>query len=280
MSRSRFAFPRAAVLSLGLALGSAFIPGVSAAQSLPEPYVSRALDAVLIPIDTSVISAFGLARGSSGVLVLATQPGGLAEAAGILPGDVLSTVKGKKIRKPIDVDELVLFWILNGITDFGFDVWHGDYLETYTWQITEDYYYETIDISSVSTWSSYSYESFSYDSYYSEYSESFSESYEYSEMLIEETVNSEEFSTEMTSEYSEETTIEEASDTEATETDGEYAVTDDSGDEMGTDEAVDDGSDAAVEEDVSEEPAYEEPAYEEPAYEEPAYEEPAYDDES
>ena len=106
---------RAALLSTGLVLGAGLLsgltPSLAQAQSLPEPYVSRALDAVLLPIDAAVVAAFSLDSGTTGALILATQPGGLAEAAGFLPGDVIETVKSRKVASPIEVDEIVLYWI-------------------------------------------------------------------------------------------------------------------------------------------------------------------------
>ncbi len=266
MLETRGASLRAALLSTSLVLGtgllSGLVPSLAQAQSLPEPYVSRALDAVLLPIDAAVVSAFALDSGTTGALVLATQPGGLAEAAGFLPGDVIETVKSRKVASPIEVDEIVLYWIRNGVTDFGFDIWRGGAISTTSWIITEEYYYEVIDTSTVAGWSSYSYDSFSYESYYAEYSETITESYESSETMIEETITSEEF----TSEITEETVIEEESTEEVmteeatteTEATAEDATTEDAteaeatdeaaSDEAATDEAVDEGADAAPDE--------------------------------
>ena len=66
--------------------------------------MSRALDAVLLPIDSQVRKAFKLEKKDRGVLVLSVEPGGTADKRGIMPGDVLSAIKGHKIKKPIDVD--------------------------------------------------------------------------------------------------------------------------------------------------------------------------------
>ncbi|AWB48307.1 hypothetical protein HYN69_07085 [Gemmobacter aquarius] len=171
-----------------------------AAGTLPAPSVSRALDAVLMPVDASVVSAFGLAAGSTGVLVLATEPDGLADAAGIEPGDVIDFVKGEAILSPADLDEVVYYWILQGAFDFEMNALRGGKPYKATTTITLESWESVIDITTVSSWSSYSYESFSYSEYYAEYSEEITESYEASETMIEESVTSEEFETDMQAE--------------------------------------------------------------------------------
>jgi hypothetical protein len=260
--KSRTANLRVAALYVGLALGATVLPNSAAANPFPAPYVSRALDAVLLPIDNSVIDAFDLKTGTMGVLVLSTQPGGVAEAAGFRPGDVIASVKNRKVTEPIQIDEIVLYWITNGITDFGFDTWRAGAPFASSWIITEDYYYELIDVTTVSTWSSYSSDSFSYESYSESYSETFVESYEYSEFEIEETVTSEEFYTEVTSETSDEMTTEEtdeatdetsgeqsdeasdeASDDQIDVDAGDVMDGDDAGDEAGSDDTYDAGDD-------------------------------------
>ncbi len=267
----------ALVLSLGLPLGGLLAPAPAQAATLPAPYVSRALDAVLIPVDAGVTQAFGLAAGTTGVLVLATQPGGLADAAGILPGDVIDFVSQKPVRSPIELDEMVYYWLLQGVFDFDFRGLRDGSDVVTTTLITLESWEEVIEVTEVTTWSSYSYESFSYEEYSVEYSEEIVSSYEESSTLIEETVTSEEYSEEMTSEEAtEETTTEESIDDTATD---EQAT-----DEVAADEAIDeaapeddaidcpdgdviDGQCVAAEEpqeDVVEEEPVEEESYEEP----------------
>lgn len=210
--------------------------GAAMAQTaLPAPYVSRALDAVLLPIDGSVRQAFGLTGDAKGVLVLATQPGGLADSAGVLPGDVIDVVRGRAITAPIELDEIVYYWITQGVFDFVFDGWRSGSVWTTTTEITLEYWEETITVTEISSWSSYSYESFSYEEFYAEYSEEITASYEESESLIEETVSSEEFAAEVASEdVTEDQATEEAVTDEATD----EATDDTSGDEAAADEAA------------------------------------------
>ena len=238
-------------------------------MTLPSPYISRALDAVLLPIDNAVIEGFALHPDDTGALVLAVQPGGIAEAYGILPGDVVSFVGGVPISSPIDLDTIVYFWISQGTFDFVFDGYRGADPFNVVSVITYDSYYEVIEVSSVESWSSYSTESFSYSEYYAEYSSEMTETYELSESMIEETASSEEFMAEIE-------TVQEESMTEESMT--EDAMADEDGDGVADDEAVDD-SEAVTEDEAMEESeavAEDQAAVEdEPADEEPADEEPA-----
>lgn len=207
----------AAAVLRPLWLGAAFAAGMvlpaAAASGLPAPFVSRALDAVLIPIDASVQTAFGLSADETGVLVLAVAPGGVADKAGIAAGDVIDKAHGHAVTDPITLDEIVYYWIQKGSFDFGFDGWHGGKAQTYTTTITLESYTAVIDVAAISTWSSYSYESFSYADYTTEYSSEISESYSSSETTIEQTASSEEFATE-------ETATDTTTDTTATDTTG------------------------------------------------------------
>jgi hypothetical protein len=224
--------------------------------TLPAPYVSRALDAVLLPIDAGVRDAFALSASDSGVLVLATEPGGVADANGILPGDVLSVIGGRKISKPIDVDTIVYYWIESGVTDFTWDVYRGGTsVEVYT-LISEESYWEVIDVTTVETWSISSESSFTYEEYWSEYSEEITESYESSETLIEETVTSEEFTSEM-EESTEEVSEDSEEVSEETSEDSEE-MSEDLEDDAAGDGEADDAAEEDVAEDVSEDDSEEE----------------------
>ena len=247
------------------ALGCLALPAV--AQELPRPYVSRALDAVLLPVDGAVISAFGLSAKDSGALVLATEPGGTADKAGILPGDVISNVRGTRVKDPVQLDSVVWYWILSGVFDFGWEIYRGGEYTYYEWVITEEEYWTEIDILSAASWTSWEYESWSYSAYYEEYSEVMIEEYSYSESWIEETVSSEEFVSEVETSYeesiSEETTTEESMTEESVteeatseesmseESMSEESVSeDDASEEVSQDEAA--GEDMAEEEAVAE----------------------------
>ncbi len=175
-------------------------------STLPKPYVSRALKAVLMPVTKSVAKKFRLAKGAKGVMVVSVQPDGIAKMAGLKPGDVISSILGYKVRQPIDVDTIIAYYLTNGVTDYAL-VGARKNGRTYraVTPITWDYYYLPIDVYSVYEWTSFSYSSYSYTEYYSYYSETIISSYEYSETLIEERISETSFVSSM------ETTVEESS---------------------------------------------------------------------
>jgi hypothetical protein len=115
----------------------------------------------------------------------------------VLPGDVLSVIASRKVIRPADVDTIVYYWIIEGVTDFTWDILRASATVEVATLISEESYWEVIDVTTVETWSSYSESSFSTEGFYSEYSKQIIESYESSETLIEETVTSEEFTSEM-----------------------------------------------------------------------------------
>jgi hypothetical protein len=242
------------------ALGCLALPAV--AQDLPKPYVSRALDAVLLPVDPAVISAFGLGPQESGALVLATEPGGTADMAGFLPGDVIANVRGTRVKNPVQLDSVVWYWIQSGVDDFGWEILRGGEDAFYEWVITEEEFWTEIDIASAAGWTSWEYESWSYSAYHEEYSEVMIEDYSFSESWIEEMVSSEEFVSEVETSYeesyseeeaveeldSEESTTEETmtEETESEESEGEEYSSEEEvgGEDMADEEAMaeDDGS--------------------------------------
>lgn len=267
--------------TLGLTATALLLANTALAETLlPAPYISRALDAVLLPIDANVVDMFALRPDDFGVLVLAVQPGGIAEANGILPGDVISYLSGYTIYEPIDIDTIVYYWISTGSYDFYFDVYRGSEFYTYDYVISSESYYEVIEVSSVESWSSYSYESFSYSEYYAEYASEMTESYEYSESYIEETVSSEEWVAAFEEETEALTSEEAMSDEEMTEEEmAEEAMAEEemAEEEMAEEEMAEEemAEEEAVEEEAMDEEPMEEEMAEEPMEEEPMEEEAA-----
>ena len=208
-----------------------------APAALPEPYLSKALGAVLIPINAEVRKAFKLKKKKEGVLILAVQPGGLAAKKGLKVGDVIDNVKkgnatsstgkktkakagkkgkGKKIRKPADLDAAILYWLNNGCDGFYFvGSSDGVYFNRYS-VITYDMYYYPYDLASIYAWdntwygSDYAYSeySYSYSEYITTYSSQITETYTSSDTYMSEVLSSSEFSSEMS--FSEEVLTEEA----------------------------------------------------------------------
>jgi hypothetical protein len=198
-----------AVFSLAWALHLAAIPisystnayALKGDVKLPKPYVSRAIEAVLLPINGTVRKEFKLKPHARGVLVLSVKPDGTGEKQGIKPGDVITKVHGQNIHKPIDVDTVVYYWAKAGKSDFRFDCYRDGKSYNSTGTITLSTYETAIDVVTVATWTSWSVATaFSYSEFYSEYSQEMTASYELSETTVEATASSEEFTSEANSE--------------------------------------------------------------------------------
>lgn len=172
-------------------------------STLPKPYVSKALRAVLMPVTKEVARKFRLAKGATGVMVVSVKPDGLGKLAGLKPGDVISTILGRQVKKPSDVDTIIAYFLNEGTQDYmiGGMRKNGRTYRAAT-VITPAYFYEPFDVYAISSWSSFSYETYSYSEYVSYYSEQIYTSYERSESYIQETITSTAFTQEMTSETS------------------------------------------------------------------------------
>ena len=147
---------------------SAFAATPPAAHAKSGPMISKALDALLVPINKSVIAKFKLDKGARGVLVLSVKPGGVADKQGIKPGDVLAEVQGHKVHKPIDVDVAVRRQLKAGHSDMSFGVERGGTVVAIAAVVTLESYNEAIAVSEVSSWESDTTESSSsYEEYVS-----------------------------------------------------------------------------------------------------------------
>jgi hypothetical protein len=186
-----FTSKAATILSIATLMASTAIGVTSPAFALtgdvklPEPYLSRALDAVLIPIDASVRKAFGLKPSETGVLIVSVEPGGTGDKQGFAAGDVISEVKGHSVTRPIEVDEVVYYWIEQNVYDFDYLRYHGGEMEYATGLIPREEYYETFDFGSIGGWTSWSMvTAFTYAEFYAEFSAAIVASYEAAEALI------------------------------------------------------------------------------------------------
>jgi len=209
-----------------LAVHSNALAATPPAHGMPAPQISRALDALLLPINKAVAKKFKLAKGEHGVFVLSVKPGGIADKQGIKPGDVLSEVHGHRVHKPIDVDVAVSRDLKAGHSDIALGLLRNGAPVAVAAVITLESYNEAISVTEVSSWESDTTDSsFSYSDYVSEESTSVESSYESEETTVEE---------EMTQEES-------SSDEETSEEVSEDA--DDSSDDAGDDSSDGDGGD-------------------------------------
>jgi membrane-associated protease RseP (regulator of RpoE activity) len=175
-----------------------FAAASSAADGLPKPAISRALGALLLPINKQVIKKFKLDKSDRGLLVLSVKPNGAADKQGIKAGDVLVEILGRKVHKPIDVDVAVRRQLKAGNSNFKFDVERAGVMVVVAAVITLEIYNETYSVSELSSWeTTTSFESsFSYSEYISEETQSIEETYTSEESVVEESISHEETSSE------------------------------------------------------------------------------------
>lgn len=238
--RLRLAFATLAV-TLGFAPAHLVAQPAPQASTLPKPYVSRALKATVMPIDDTVRKQFKLASTAKGVIVVSTQPGGIAAKSQIKPGDILEKIKGRPIEKPVDIDATVKYWGKKGQNEYRFDAYRDgrEYHPRST--ITLDVLSAAIEIATVGAWLAWGSPYWSYSSYYYSYSSYIVESYSYSESYIEETSSSSEYASSSES-YASEDSAEDASDgNDDTDGDGDADSDDGGGDDGGDDGGSDDG---------------------------------------
>jgi hypothetical protein len=123
-------------------------------HDLPKPYVSRALDAVLIPINHASRHRYQIPPKLRGVYVLAVAPHGIAAREGIRPGDVLATVRHQPISMPADIDRIVWAALATSVTDFLFGVNRGPDVVNVNTNITVNNFNTNISINNISQWTS------------------------------------------------------------------------------------------------------------------------------
>lgn len=136
---------------------------------LPDPYVSPALDAVLMPITPAVKQQFNLPKAATGVVVASVQPGGVGELYGFEPGEVISRIDNKLIRRPVDLDSIVGYGVDNGESLFVFDgLWKGRKQRTIA-QIDGDGFRAPVSFERADSWPGYRGRGFDYARWYSPY---------------------------------------------------------------------------------------------------------------
>ena len=225
--RNTYLAVRALVIAANIASPLAIYPAAAAtppADGMPAPSISKALDALLLPVNKAVAKKFKLAKGEHGVLVLSVKPGGVADKQGIKPGDVLSEVHGHKVHKPVDVDVAVRRDLKAGHSDIALSLQRDGTPVAVAAVITMESYSEAVSVTEVATWESDTSDaSFSYSEYVSEETETIESSYESEETTVEEAMTQEESATD------EETSADEADDSDDSADDGD-------GDDGGSDE--------------------------------------------
>ena len=142
-----------------LAVGAAAVLFASADSSraasfadLPEPGLSRALDAVLMPVDAATRDYFALADDETGVVVLAVGQGGVAEVYGIRPGDVVVSVSDVPFALPDEIDTIV--WALMNDRKFSFSwsIRRGGDSSTISFPLVETHFQESYLVGDIPGW--------------------------------------------------------------------------------------------------------------------------------
>ncbi len=168
---------------------------------MPPPYVSRALDAVLMPITGEVRRAWRLDPRACGVMVLSTQPGGIASRYGIRPGDVICRVRGQLIVRPVDLDTAIYFWVNRNVSDFEFDGYRGSAFFHPRASVTLSLFSAAVDLATVGRWSTMpaapAQSHWTYDSYYSHYRPAIQNTYSRAPQYFEQTVRTPRFSSQV-----------------------------------------------------------------------------------
>lgn len=190
-------------VSIAVALSATVCTPASADSKLPAPYVSRALDAVLIEVNDDVRQSFGLAATEAGALVIAVDPKGEAAKLDIKPGDVIAEIYGTKVDAPITIDKVAGYWLKHGKTNIGIEWSGGGKTHSRAAAMTQQQFDEGVAMSSVSSWESVATsESFNYESYSEEYASEEEHSYEEATQEIDQAEASEEYASEDMSEAS------------------------------------------------------------------------------
>jgi hypothetical protein len=186
------------VVAVAITFGGAVFSQTANAKphTLPEPYMSKALEALVMPVDPSVRSLFKLGPKETGMLVLAVKPRGTAARQGILPGDVIGHVKGRGIKKPSELDAIFYYFLKKGSTGFPIAYNRGGKPAMNHYRLDLRQYQTVQDPGSVGSWtSSSSFTSFfNFQQFVTEFTIELAASYLNSQTQIDQMVSSQEFS--------------------------------------------------------------------------------------
>ncbi|OZA10803.1 MAG: hypothetical protein B7Y02_09925, partial [Rhodobacterales bacterium 17-64-5] len=133
------------------------IGGIPAAakDTLPKPYVSPALDAVLLPITAAVRKEFKLGKKAAGAVVVSVEPNGIGELYGFEPGDVITELDDKIIRRPVDIDSMIKYGLNAGDSFFFFDGTRKNRAKKTIIQLAAEDYAKPVGIADVARWRGY-----------------------------------------------------------------------------------------------------------------------------
>jgi hypothetical protein len=143
--------------SLVLAVAATLVPASAALaeKGLPKPYVSPALDAVLLPITAEVRKEFKLGKKAAGLVIVSVDPGGVGELYGLEPGEVITELDDKALRRPVDLDSMIRYKLKAGTNYFFFEgTWKNKKKKTIV-ELTNEDYEKPVALENVSKWRAY-----------------------------------------------------------------------------------------------------------------------------
>jgi hypothetical protein len=192
--------PIAAMLALALLLTGG---PADAKSTLPKPYVSRSLDLVLLPITDAVRKEFKLGKKAAGAVVASVEPGGTGAFFGMQPGDVISQVEGKQIRRPVDVDSMLRYGLNQNNWLFRLDgVRQNSKLRTWV-ELSQEEYERPVALNRIRDWWGYGYSSGPDYFYWADYCDYYYDDFYYvwdtSYVYIEEVIVTQVYITSITS---------------------------------------------------------------------------------
>lgn len=172
-----------------------FGPAVAKQGALLEPYVSPVLDAVLMPVTTEVVRQLRLPKSASGAVIVSVEPGGIADSYGMEPGEVISKVAGKVIRRPADIDALAYYRMDRGEGVIHLQGTREGRAKRTILPISAESYSAPLPVQDIPRWRVYSAPWFDFYPWYEVYEYEIVEIYEYSFYYVETVVVSEVFIT-------------------------------------------------------------------------------------
>ena len=175
----------ALALPFQITAAAMLFPTEIAAKTPSNTSLSRALGAVLVPVNAETIKKFKIKTATSGMMIVSMQPDGVAKDAGFLPGDVISKINGMTITDLVTLDEIAFFALDEDVTEFTSDGFRDGKAITMTYSVTWEEAFKPLDFASIATWTFYDFDGFDYVSFYAEYSVELTESYELSETIVE-----------------------------------------------------------------------------------------------
>lgn len=121
----------------------------------PQLSVSRALDAVMVPVNDETRKKYKLKPEAKGVYVLAVKPDGTGARQGLRAGDVIGSMDKRPLVTTTDVDRFVWGMLAGAaVHQFLFDVYRGPRWISLDTSITVIEYRQDFSYTEINTWTS------------------------------------------------------------------------------------------------------------------------------